>query len=157
MRLRELRLAVQQRQRAFDFRRPDKADRACRPREFSVVDQLLQRARHFQNRHAAAGVVVRAGPLVIQMATERDLFVFKFRIGAGNRRGHDLQVPGMLPGLYDRMQLDLVRPSPAFAHARAVFSETMNPKVLFGENVSRCPQRIRFSSSPHHAVFWFCA
>ena len=113
--LRELRLGVQQRQRAFDFRRPDEANRTRRLGEFSFDDQFLQRASNLQNRHAAAGVVVRAGTLVIEVAAEGNLLVVELRIGAGNRRGHHFGVAGMLPGFYDRVQLDLLAVTEPFA------------------------------------------
>jgi hypothetical protein len=43
--------------------------------------------------------------------------------------------------------------------ARAVCSETMNANVrsFAGANVSRCPHRTSVSSSPYHALRWFCA
>ena len=44
--------------------------------EFSFGDEALQSARDFEDGDAAAGVIVRAGTLVIEVAAEGDFFVF---------------------------------------------------------------------------------
>src|SRR5260370_206443 len=62
-----------QRQRPLNPRRPEKPNRPRRPCQFSFANQLLQRPRPLQNRHAPAGVVVRPPPLMIQVAAKRDL------------------------------------------------------------------------------------
>ncbi len=43
---------------------------------FSSVMSFLQSARDFEDGDATAGVVVGAGSLMVEMATESDLFVF---------------------------------------------------------------------------------
>src|SRR6266404_1273489 len=101
---RKLRLPVQQRQRAFDLRRPDEPNRPRRPHQLPLADQLLQRPRHFQNRHAPAGIVIRPRPLMIQVAAKRNLFLLQFRVRPRNRRRYHLVVARMLPRLHHRMQ-----------------------------------------------------
>ena len=104
---REIRPRVEQRRGPFDLRRPEEAQRPRRPRQLPFLDQLLQRPRHLQDGDAAAGVVVRAGPLVVEVAAESDLLV-QLRVGAGDG-GRDHQVaPGMLAGLYSGAEPDLL-------------------------------------------------
>src|SRR6185503_5028712 len=85
---RDLRLAVEQRQRALDLRREDEADRAPRRLEALLVDQLRKRPRDLEDRRAAAGVVVRARARMIEVATEDDLLAAQ--LSTGNRRRRDL-------------------------------------------------------------------
>src|SRR5437660_8244013 len=101
---RHLRPPVQQRQGPFDLGRPDEADGAAWWVETLLRDELRQRARHLQDRGAAAGVVVRAGPRMIEMAAEDDLLVAQVRAGNGGRG--DLVRAGLLARLDDRVQPD---------------------------------------------------
>ena len=71
----ELGLGVEQRKRAFDFRRPDEAKGARGSLEFSFGDEALEGARDFENGDAAAGVIVGAGALMIEVAAEGDFFL----------------------------------------------------------------------------------
>ena len=101
-------LAVQQRQRPFDLRRPNKSNRSRGPRQLPPADQLLQRSRYFQNGHATAGVVIGSGPLVVKMATESDLFLFQFGIGAGNGGCNHFVIRCMITGTHHRVQTDML-------------------------------------------------
>lgn len=92
---RQLRLGVQQRQRPFNLRRPDEADRAARRPEALLVDELAERARDLEDRRAAAGVVVRPRPRVIEVATEDDLLARDGGIGAGDRGRGDVVEAGL--------------------------------------------------------------
>jgi hypothetical protein len=92
----EFGLAVEQGHGAFDFGREKETDGAGGGSELLVVDQLLQRAGDFEDGGAAAGVVVGSGPLVVEVATEGDLFLLPFGVGAGNGSGHDFVVARML-------------------------------------------------------------
>ena len=94
--LRKFRLGIQQRLGTLDLRRPDKPDSSLRRRQFAFFDQLLQRARDFENGHTSAGIVIGSRPLMIEMATEGDLFALELGIGARNRAGHNLVTSRML-------------------------------------------------------------
>src|SRR6266481_5175431 len=103
-------VGIQQRHRSFNLWRPNKSNRSRRPCHLSLVDQLLQRSRHLQNRHAPAGVVVRPRPLMIQMARKRDLLLLQLRIRPRNRRRHYFIIPRMLPRLHQCVQHDSFAP-----------------------------------------------
>ena len=105
---REFGLRIQERGGAFDLRRPDKSQRARGPRELAFVDQLLNRSRDFKNGDAAAGVVVRAGALMIQVATIGDFFVAQFRVGAGNRRRDNAEHARVLARFHNRVHANLL-------------------------------------------------
>ena len=103
----KLRPGVQERDRAFNLRRPDKPNRPRRPRQLPLGNQFLQRPRDFQNRYATARIVVGSRALMIQVAGKCNLLVFQPNIGSWNRRRHHLIVPRMLPRPRDRMQPNL--------------------------------------------------
>src|SRR5687767_11834485 len=82
--LRAVGIAVQERQRALDLRGPDESDRACRAGEAILADQFIERPCDFEDRDAAAGVVVRAGTGMIEVAAIDDFFAGQLWIAAGD-------------------------------------------------------------------------
>src|SRR5262249_49618739 len=109
--LRKLRFGIQQSHRSFDFRRPDETNGPERWRQLAFVNQLLQRPRYLQDGDAAAGIVVGAGPLVIEMTTESNLLLLKFGIGAGNSGCDNFIVAGMLAGSHRCVHSNLLAAS----------------------------------------------
>src|SRR5262249_14620839 len=81
--------------------------RVRRPRQLVFTDQLLQGAGDFEDGCATAGIVVGSRSLVIEMATENDLLVFKPGIGAGDGCSDDLVVSRVLPGADHGVEADL--------------------------------------------------
>src|SRR4051812_39981181 len=75
--LRELGFRVQQGNGALDLGRPDEADRPRRTWQSARGDEFLQGSRDLENRNAATGVVIRSGPLVIEVTREGDLRAFE--------------------------------------------------------------------------------
>ena len=159
MRARELGPSVEQRQRAFDLRRPDEADRA------RAAARVRFSAISFESVRATSRIVAQPlalslapGRGMIEMTAEDDLLAPP-RVGAGDRGGGDVVGARLLPGAHDRVQADrLARRAAAAASARARLERDHEREGrAVGANVSRCPQRTRFSSSPHQAVRWFCA
>ena len=112
----KLRLGIQQRNCPFNLRRPNKSNRPRRSRQRPLVDQLLQRPRHLQNRHAPAGIVVRSRPLMVQVARKRNLLLLQLRIRPRNRRRHHFIISRMLSRLHHRMQPDLFSALQPFLH-----------------------------------------
>src|ERR1700692_3650256 len=80
----QLRPAVEQRHRPLDLRRPDESNGAARRRDALLVDQLVKRPGNCQDGGAAAGVVVRSRPRMIEVTTEDDLLIANGGIDAGN-------------------------------------------------------------------------
>src|SRR5262249_8354426 len=98
--LRKFRTGIQQRQSAFNFRRPDETNGSKWRRKLAFINQLRERSGHLQDGGTSTGIVVGAGALVVQMTTERDLLVFEFGVGAGNYAGDNLIVAWMLAGAH---------------------------------------------------------
>ena len=90
-----LRSRVKERHRPLDLRRPHEAQCARRSGKPSVGYEARHRPRDLEDRHAAAGVVVRARPLVIEVATEDDLLAPQRGIVPGDRRRDDAEHPRM--------------------------------------------------------------
>ena len=84
---------------AFDFGRPQEADRARRPRQRSFVDQLAERARHFEYGHAAGSIVVGARARMIQVAGEEDFLLRQCRIRSVDPGGGKAIVAAIMAGI----------------------------------------------------------
>src|SRR4030081_3187016 len=91
---------------AFDLRSPDKAQRAPRTRESTGRDQPRQHASRLEYCHASAGVVIRAGPLVVEMTAVDDSA--RRGIRAGNSCADNGPVPGTDGGFYFGVEHDLL-------------------------------------------------
>src|SRR5258708_37723137 len=111
----KLRSGIEQRHSALNFWRPDKADGPSRPRQLAFRDQLLQCARDFQDSHAAAGVVICSGTLMVEVATVNNFFVFEFGIGAQDCCGDTFGISWMLSGANCGVEEHLFAMRPTFA------------------------------------------
>jgi len=101
---RDLRPLVQQRQRALHLVGKDEAQRARRPRQLAFLDQLGERARHFEDGGAAAGVVVGARARMVEVTAEGDLLAAARGVAAGKRGGDHLVRARVLAGAHLRRQ-----------------------------------------------------
>src|SRR6185436_15459087 len=94
-----------------------KTKRIVRRGEAFLGHELRQRARDLEDRRAAAGVVVRAGARVVEMAAEDDLLLAQLR--PRHRRRHELVCARLLPRADDGMHADgLVPREPLLQRAR---------------------------------------
>src|SRR5688500_1636384 len=77
---RQCRPCVEESNSPLDLRWPDKTNRPCGSGNLVFADEFAERACHFENGYASAGVVVGARPLVIEMTTESDFLSAQIRV-----------------------------------------------------------------------------
>ncbi len=83
--------------------------------------------------HAAARVIVRAGPLVIEMATESDLFSAQTWVGAGDGSSDHIIKTGMLSGSHGRMKSNLLSARPSTSKSTTARLPSKSPD---GDSIS---------------------
>src|SRR5439155_9468055 len=104
-------------------------------------------AGDFEDGDAATGVVVGAGTLVLEVATEGDLFVFELGIGRRDRGGNDFEISGMLSRFDYRAQLDLLALAEAFTQRACSFQRNHEAEGLV--------RRESFEVAPADQIFVF--